>query len=260
MRAGPGTAAAPPRAARAVAEVWRRLAAPTHAPGQFELALAAELPEPARRWLGHSVLSGTPLWQAVEIEMRGSIRLGAWRPFTARQVLAPASGYIWAATARFTGLPVVGYDRYSDGTAEMRWRLGGLVPVVTEDGPDVTLSAAGRLAAEGVVVPTAFRHAEWAAAPDPDSAIATWTVGEHRESVELRVGPAGELRSVVMQRWGNPLSGPYGRYPFGVELSEDRTFAGVTIPTVLQAGWFWGTPRQDDGEFFRARITSAEWR
>jgi hypothetical protein len=42
--------------------------------------------------------------------MRGTIRLGTWCRFTATQVLAPPDGYTWAATARFLGLPVVGYD------------------------------------------------------------------------------------------------------------------------------------------------------
>jgi hypothetical protein len=31
--------------------------------------------------------------------MHGQIKLGRWRPFTARQVLTPPDGYIWAATA-----------------------------------------------------------------------------------------------------------------------------------------------------------------
>ena len=31
--------------------------------------------------------------------MRGQIKLGRWRSFTARQVLTPPDGYIWAATA-----------------------------------------------------------------------------------------------------------------------------------------------------------------
>jgi hypothetical protein len=175
-------------------------------------------------------------------------------------VLAPGAGYVWAATALFTGLPVVGYDRCSDGTAEMRWRLCGLLPVVTATGPDVVRSAAGRLAAEGVVVPTAFRGAVWNAGPTPGTTTATWSSDGQAETLELHVGPGGQLRSVAMRRWGNPLGEPFGRHPFGVELSQERTFGGVTIPTRLRAGWFWTTPRWGDGEFFRAEITSASWR
>ncbi len=33
--------------------------------------------------------------------------------------------------------------------------------------------------------------------------------------------------------------------------------ATITIGSRLRAGWFWGTERQAEGEFFRARITGA---
>ena len=92
--------------------------------------------------------------------------LHAWRDppgrlatSVARQVLAPPRGFVWAATARFIGIPVIGFDRLSSGSGQMRWRLGGLVPVVSATGPDVTRSAAGRLAGETVLVPTTSRAA-----------------------------------------------------------------------------------------------------
>ena len=58
-----------------------------------------------------------------------------------------------------------------------------------------------------------------------------------------------------MQRWGNPNGAPFGRYPFGVKVEQEKTVAGVTIPAVLHAGWWWGTDRHADGEFFRVEIT-----
>ena len=191
--------------------------------------------------------------------MHGHIRLGSWRPFTATQVLAPPDGFIWAATARVLGLPISGYDRFSSGTGQMRWRLLGLVPVLTADGPDVTTSAAGRLAAEGVLVPTSFTAATWTAA-GPDAATATWRIGPHQEKVDLHVGEQGQLREVLIQRWGNPNNSPYGRYPFGVTVEAESTFDGITIPSEFRAGWWWGTDREDEGESFRARISDAVFR
>jgi hypothetical protein len=41
----------------------------------------------------------------------------------------------------------------------MRWRLLGLIPVITAAGPDVTRSARGRLAGEIALLPTAFDSA-----------------------------------------------------------------------------------------------------
>ena len=127
----------------------------------FAPAAITGLPEPARRWLGHAIAPGTPLWSSVELTMHGQIKLGRWRPFTAHQVLAPPGGYLWAARTRLAGLPVTGYHRLGSGGAEMRWRLLRLIPVQNGSGPDVTRSAYGRLAGEIVLIPTAFRHASW---------------------------------------------------------------------------------------------------
>lgn len=238
---------------------WERLAAPGPAPDPFTLDLLADLPEPARRWLAHSIAPGTPLWRSVELEMHGQLKIGAWRRFTATQVIAPPEGYIWAARASVWGLPVTGYDRLSAGTGEMRWRLLGVLPVVTADGPDVTRSAAGRLASEIALLPTAFRAAAWRAGDTPDTAVATWQVGPETIDVALHVGPDGRLLDVLVQRWSD-AGGAFGTVPFGVTCEQERTFDGVTVPSVVRAGWWWGTPRAAEGEFFRAEVTGATHR
>lgn len=97
--------AAVPREAAPVRQEWLQLAAATDKPIGFDPAMTAALPAAARRWLAHAIASDTPLWQTVRLTMHGQIRLGQWRRFTATQVLAPPSGYIWAATARIAGLP-----------------------------------------------------------------------------------------------------------------------------------------------------------
>lgn len=214
-----------------------------------------ELPEVARRLLGHALTPGVPLSPSAELTMRGQIRLGSWRRFTARQVLAPGEGFVWAATTSVAGLPVTGFDRYA-GEGEMRWRLLALVPVVRAHGPDITRSAAGRLACEGVMCPTAFRRCRWQAAGD-DRVTATWDIDGREEVVELGVASDGRLREARMQRWGNPDGAPFGTYPFGVEVLEEATFGGIRLPARIRAGWWFGTDREAEGEFFRATITDA---
>lgn len=261
-RAAPASPAvvSAPWAARRVRKDWAELCAPTRHPTAFDPAMLAGLPEPARRYLTHAIASGTPLWQTVEISMVGHIKIGAWRPFTATQVVAPGRCYIWAANARLFGIPVIGYDRLSGGTGEMRWRLLDLLPVVSTDGPDMTRSAAGRLASEITLIPTAFGGATWTGGDSPDTAVASWSTGEQQERVALHVGPNGQLRDVLMQRWGNPDGSPFGRYPFGVTVDAERSDAGVTLPASVRAGWWRGTGRQDAGEFFRARIIKVTFR
>src|SRR3712207_6047429 len=124
---------------------------------------------------------------------------------------------------------------------------------MTATGPDVTRSAAGRLAGEMALAPTTFRGAAWTPGADDDHAVATWRIDGQGESADLHVGADGRLLGVLMQRWGDPDGGAYGRYPFGVTIEAERTFAGVTIGSELRAGWWWATARESEGEFFRAR-------
>jgi hypothetical protein len=245
-----------PREARPVSDAWNSLASQPAPAEPFTPDLVAHLPEPARRWLTHAIPVGTPLCSSVRVRMQGQIKLGAWRRFTARQVITPGAGYIWAATARMVGLPVRGFDRFSSGSGEMRWRLLGVLPVVTAAGDDVTRSAAGRLASEIVLAPTGFRTATWTAGRSPDHVVGTWRIAGESESVELHIGPAGQVRSVLVSRWGNPGGAPFARYPFGCTVHSERAFAGVTIPDTVSAGWWWGTAAESDGEFFRARIAA----
>jgi hypothetical protein len=233
------------------------MTAVTAAAETFDPAATMGLPEPARRWLSHAIAPGTPLWSRVELTMHGQIKLGRWRPFTARQVLAPPDGYIWSARTRLAGLPVTGYDRLGSGAGEMRWRLLRLIPVLNESGSDVTRSAYGRLAGEVVLLPTAFRHASWSQGDHANTAVATWRFDDDTEAAELRVTRSGQLAEVRVNRWGNPGGAPFGRYPFGVRVEAESRFGGITIPSVVRAGWWWGTDRQHEGEFFRAEITGA---
>ncbi len=256
----PGAGALPiPRSVRGE---WDALTARATSPDAvFTHSSVDALPDPAQRWLRHSIAEGTPLWTLVELEMTGEIRLNnTWRKFSARQVLAPNDGFIWAAHARVGGLTIRGFDRYTSGTGEMRWKLGGLVPVMTSTGSDVTRSARGRLAGESVLVPTCFPTAGWQLGPLPDTVSMTRSIDGEGEDVQLTVSGDGSLSDGVMRRWGNPDGRGFGRFPFGVTVTSENTYHGVKIPSVFSAGWWHGTDREEEGEFFRAAITAATFR
>lgn len=178
-----------------VGELWP--AAPGLPPPQspvdsFDPVMIDHLPEPARRWLIHSITPGTRLAVAAQLSMHGTIRIGAWRRFTAHQVIRPDTGFVWRARSRIAGLPIRGFDRYVNGTGEMRWRLAGLIPVMSTRGPDVTRSAAARLAGESVFVPTSLVTAHWQAAGD-DSATenSSARTSTRPHSAEQTLAPIG---------------------------------------------------------------------
>ena len=237
------------------AETWTTLGS-VPPDGVFEPdRLDARLPEATRRWLARSIAPGTPLAHAAALDMTGEIRLGKWRSFHATEVIAPGRGYLWAAQTRFSFLPLTGFDRYIQGAGEMRWRMARVLPFGSARGGDATLGAAGRLAAELALLPTAYDVATWEAA-GPGGFVARTMIDGRVESVTFHVGEDGRLREVRSNRWGNPLGLRYGRYPFGVICLDEATFGGITIPTAFTAGWFIGTDRWSEGTSYRARITS----
>lgn len=245
------------RAAEPVIELWDRLVAPRGPRGQVDTASLEALPDAGRRWLKHAIAHGTPAASAVLLQMTGRIKVRRWLPFQAVQVISP-EGFVWVARAGWRALSIMGFDHYVHGEGEMRWLLAGRAPLLSDSGPDTSRSAAGRLATEATLwVPTSFTGVDWHAGDDPDTAVATWHIGAEESTVELHLDDEGRPRAVSMQRWGNPNGEPFSFYPFGGKLEDEATFGGFTIPTAVRVGWWWGTDRWGEGEFFRARITDA---
>jgi hypothetical protein len=92
----------------------------------------------------------------------------------------------------------------------------------------------------------------------PRNAVAHFTVDAEPFDIRLQLGDGGALRSVSFLRWGAPTPGSaFGLHPFGCEVMEEQTFAGLTVPRRMRAGWFFGGPRfESEGEFFRATVDS----
>jgi len=193
--------------------------------------------------------------------MHGHIRIGRWLPFQAIQLQVPPDGYLWVARAGRGPVSSRGYDSYADGTGQMRWRLLGRVPLINAAGPDLDRSAAGRVALDAFTVPTSWltRSVTWHAGADADTAVAEWCFGGHTLRPEIRVGADGTLRSVTMPRWASPHGEPWGEYACGGILEGEASFGGITMPTRMRAGYFFGTERWGEGEFFRATITDAHF-
>lgn len=223
--------------------------------GSFADDEIAELPEPVRRYFTASIKPGAALAVAARLRMGGEIKLDRWMRFRARQILNPHAGYVWAA--RVGGI-VTGADHYVAGEGGMDWKLAGLKRLVHADGPDVSRAAAGRGAVEAVWIPTALlpRYGvEWTAGDD-HTIRAAWSIDEHPIKLQLRIDDDGLVESAVLDRWGDPdETGTWGFHPFGGDLTAHATFHGLTIPSAGRVGWFYGTDRWDEGEFFHFELT-----
>jgi hypothetical protein len=213
------------------------------------------LPNPVRGYLSEAITPGTPLVTLARLRMRGRIKIGRWLPFHAEETLDPHHGFAW--TARAAGL-ISGSDRYHDGRGEMRWKLLGVLPLLRVDGPHVSRSAAGRAAAEAIWVPTALlpRFGVHWTATDERHLTARSRIDTLQVELHFELDAGGLVRSLVFDRWGDPEgTGHWGLHPFGGEITAWATFDGLTIPSAGRFGWYFGTDRWEEGEFFRYRIT-----
>lgn len=246
------------RRARAVAHSLRA-PLPLHLPAAFDPAMTADLPEPARRWLLHAIEPGALLFGAIEFQMSGEIDVGGWRPFTATQALVPDAGFVWAAHTRLVGLPVRGFDSYSLGAGRMSWRMLGFIPLMSAGGYDVTRSAADRLAAESVLLPTSLVDtATWRPGAGPDTATYLRRFGPRlaRGPVTVTVAPDGRLRSVSLLRWGSPGGAGFAEHVFEVSFGGEYAVDGIAVPDRWSAAWVDGGGVRR--EFFRASIDAAD--
>lgn len=235
---------------------WADLATVTETAGVvFDPDSTRTLPAPVARWLRHAIAPGTRLRSGVQLSMHGDIKIRRWMPFTAKQIVA-TTGYIWAAEAGRFPIRIRGFDRYSAATGQMSWRLFGAIPVVSATGPDVTRSAAGRLAGEiiGLAPGGALGPAVTWRGIDDHRAVATVTVDGAEHAVIIDVDDVGTLKSISLPRWASPDGGAYQFHSFGVIFDDESTTDGYTMARTVHAGWWPDTPRWDQGEFFRATI------
>jgi hypothetical protein len=223
----------------------------------------ASLPQGVQLYFNRAIAPNTPLAAKVRLQMHGEIKLNnRWYPFQALQVIQPSRGMIWQARTKMTGgIPIKGRDRIVDGAGAMRWRLFGLIPVMSASGADVSHSGAGRLAAELVWLPSALCREDitWQA-HNPHHLQAQFNLQGYPIDLHLHIDDTGQLKTVHLKRWGDTGNGDFREAEFGGIAEAETTFDGYTIPTRLRIGWYFGTPRfESEGEFFRVTVDDAEF-
>jgi hypothetical protein len=243
--------------------VWSELSVPGDGE-PFRPEMVDALPPPARRYLLRAISPGTPLTRTVEVSMRGEILLDPDRApmaMRAEQIFAPPDGFVWRARAGTGAMRINGFDLYGRGHGEMRWMLWDLIPVMRATSPDITCSAAGRLAMESVMMPASLvpgRGAEWEPLDEGRTRF-RMTVGAETVVTTVEVDEEGRPLRASAWRWtGDASGGGPGYELFVVELTGDLSAGGYTIPRRVVAGWRLGQP--DEFRFFDATLERATFR
>jgi hypothetical protein len=209
------------------------------------------LPEPARRYLLHSIEPGTRLARYATFTMGGSIIVnpnGKPSPMKAHQIISVPAGFLWDAEVGSGLMEVDGNDCYIGGEGRQMFRIWGLIPFLKANGPDITRSAAGRLAGESFLIPSSLlpeNGVEWEPI-DAETAKAKIPIGGEIHEVTFRVDKEGRLTTLSLPRWGNENPQKEFRHStfMATDFSDEKRFNGYTIPTTCKAGW-----RHDDAAF-----------
>ena len=226
-------------------------------PAPFRQASIDDLPDAARRYLTHAIDDGTERRGAVDLSLSGEILLGEarWGELTGDHVIAPQAGYVWRVEIRQRKMRTRGAEILHHGKADARFWQQDFLPSGQEDG-DLTRSARGRLAVDRIFCPFALlpdADVRWEEV-DAERALAAFDVDGEDVEILFHVGADGSLISARSRVWGNVTDDrAYTHIPYGVEVLEERTFDGVTIPVRLSYTWWEGTDREV--EFLRPIIT-----
>ena len=250
------------RAARETNKIWHSLEInPSNS--IFTTEMVAELPQPVQRYFLHAIEPGTHVAQSVKLKMSGSFRLSPdkpWLPMQAKQIISAFKGFVWKAKIGSGLMKFIGADYYFNNFARMQFSIWEIIPVVNAHNQDITRSAIGRFAGESFWLPSAVlpqNSVTWRAIDD-NTIEASMKVDGEPITLTFTIDSNGKLLKMSVLRWGDQTEdGSYTHIPFGGEVLEEKTFAGFTIPSQINAGWWFGTDKYYN--FFRANIEQAEF-
>jgi hypothetical protein len=218
----------------------------------------APLPEPVQRWLRYAGVVGRERPARVHLRQDGELRLGdrGWFPFTAEEYYTTdPPGFVWVPTMTLARvIPVIGRDKYIDGKGSIEMRLGGLVSVARDSGPDMDRGALLRYLNEIMWFPAAAisPHIRWEAI-DANSARATMTYGGVSAPAVFSFDAAGRLTTMEADRFDRE-SGTVE--PWLTPVTAYGELAGLRIPVAGE-----GVYRREAGDYpyIRIRITALEY-
>lgn len=216
----------------------------------------APLPRPVQRFLRKAGVVGAARPRLLHMSFRGEIRgfTGPWMPFTTVQVnrFDVPERHFWM-DATMKDLPTKGYHAYRDGSASMRVKVLGLVPVIDRADAelgvaetvtwfnDLCLFAPAALIDERITWEDLDDHAAKATFRHGDAAISAVLVFDAQDRL---VDFISEDRSALMD------DGTLQRLPWSTPASGHGPWGGLLLPSHGEAVYL-----RPDGPFTYGRFT-----
>ncbi|MBE9045960.1 hypothetical protein IQ255_16375 [Pleurocapsales cyanobacterium LEGE 10410] len=247
---------------RSVKQIWRSLK--TKPSGLvFTKDMVADLDEPVQRYFLHAIAPGTPLAAYVELEMSGGIRQkpdADWLPMQASQIVSESGGFVWQANVGKSLMQFSGADYYAQNHGRVKFSLWDLIPLVDAQSKDIDRSSIGRLCVEYVWLPSALlphNGVAWQAI-DQNKIQANFKIDNEPITLNLTIDRDGRLLNLSLPRWADATEDKTWQYiPFGGEIQAEQTFGGYTIPSKMDAGYWFGT--DEYWAFFESTIERAKF-
>jgi hypothetical protein len=202
----------------------------------------AGLPDPVERYLRHAGVVGRTIPRTVHLTQRGGMHPsanGPWLPLTATQVYSvDPPGFVWAATVRVGPLPVIrGCDSLVEGKGHMDIRVGSLVPLVDETGPEMDEASLLRHLSEMIWFPMAFLAPSVSfEAIDEHHAGVSIVDGDRRASGTMTFDDEGRLLDFVALRH-RLVEGAHVPTTWSTPMTEYGELAGLRLPVRGKAVW-----------------------
>jgi hypothetical protein len=215
------------------------------------------------RYFEFALTPGQPLIRRARIEHRGEFRGAldaAWSPFhSVQHFTLDRPGFVWDARIEMAPLVTVRVrDSYIDGRAGMLARIGGLIPVVDQEGtPALNSGALHRYFLESAWFPTALLPSQgvrWEPIADT-SARAILTDAGITLSMVVHFGEQDEIVRVEADRMRD-VDGAGVPTPFIAHVGEYGRVGEMMIPVVGEVEWILPEGRFS---FWRGRITAVEY-
>ena len=249
------------RTDRLVKQIWRSLK--IHSNGAiFTAEMVADLDEPVQRYFLHAIKPGTLLAEYVELEMIGSFRQkpdADWLFMQASQIISTAPGFIWQAMIGKGLLQFTGADYYYQGKGQTKFFFMGLIPLVDAQNQNVDRSAAGRLGAEFVWLPSALlpnNGVAWQAIAE-NTIQGNFSINHEPICLTLTIDSDGKLLKLSLPRWRNATADKSWQYrTFRGYAQEEIASEGYTIPAAMSVGWL---ENGKDWTFFSSTIKRAKF-
>ncbi|NMC42135.1 MAG: hypothetical protein GYA43_13355 [Bacteroidales bacterium] len=203
----------------------------------------SRLPEPVRRWLNNSGVTGKPFISVAKSIQKAEMKMKPgqkeWMQASAVQYsFVDVPSFIWIADVRMNSLlRFSGRDRFADGKGEMLIKLNSLITVVHEQGEKLNEGALQRYLGEMIWFPSLAlsEYITWQQVDDRTASATMSYKGTTGSGTFIFDDNGDFVKFSALRYMGNKPDSK--RYEWVIMVEGYKTFEGIKVPSKMTATW-----------------------